>query len=61
MLTENFLRGRRRDQLSQDELLLIENAIEEVRDLPPRKTVLRTGERPDFSVFLIEGVMNEGL
>lgn len=57
MLTENFLRGRRRDKLSQVDLMIIENAITEVRDLSARRTILRAGERPDFSVFLIEGVM----
>jgi CRP-like cAMP-binding protein len=55
MLTENFLRGRRRDQLSDDELKVIENSIAEVRQLPARKTILKAGDKPDFSVFLIEG------
>lgn len=55
MLTENFLRGRRRDQLSAEELGVIEDSIAEVRLLPARKTILKAGEKPDFSVFLIEG------
>jgi CRP-like cAMP-binding protein len=55
MLTENFLRGRRRDQLSDQELSVIEDSIAEVRQLPARKTILKAGEKPDFSIFLIEG------
>jgi CRP-like cAMP-binding protein len=55
MLTENFLRGRRRDQLSAEECQVIEDSIAEVRQLPARKTILKAGDRPDFSIFLIEG------
>lgn len=55
MLTRNFLRGRRRDQLSDEELQVIEDSIAEVRQLPARKTILKAGDKPDFSVFLIEG------
>lgn len=55
MLTKNFLRGRRRDQLSEEELRVIEESVSEVRQLPARKTILRAGEKPDFSVFLVEG------
>jgi CRP-like cAMP-binding protein len=55
MLTENFLRGRRRDQLSNEELQVIEDSIAEVRQFPARKTILKAGDKPDFSVFLIEG------
>jgi CRP-like cAMP-binding protein len=55
MLTENFLRGRRRDQLSDEELQVIEDSIAEVRQFPARKTILKAGDKPDFSVFLIEG------
>lgn len=55
MLTENFLRGRRRDRLSVEELHVIEDSIVEVRQLPARKTILKAGDKPDFSIFLIEG------
>jgi CRP-like cAMP-binding protein len=54
-LTENFLRGRRRDQLSDVELQVIEDSIAEVRRIPARKTILKAGDKPDFSIFLIEG------
>lgn len=47
LLTENFLRGRRRDQLSDEELLVIEHSIAEVRQLPARKTILKAGDQPD--------------
>ncbi len=55
MLTENFLHGRPRDQLSDLELRVIENSIAEVRQFPARKTILRAGDKPDYSVFLIVG------
>jgi CRP-like cAMP-binding protein len=55
MLTENFLRGRRRDLLSDQELRVIEESISEVRQLPARKTILKAGDKPDFSIFLVEG------
>jgi CRP-like cAMP-binding protein len=55
MLTENFLRGRRRDLLSNEELQIIEESISEIRKLPARKTILKAGDKPNFSIFLIEG------
>lgn len=58
MLTQNFLRGRRREELSNDELAAVEASVAEVRILPARKTILKTGERPDHSVFLIEGFIS---
>lgn len=55
MLTGDFLRGRRRSELSDEECAVIEDAVAEVRTMPARKTILRAGEKPDFSIFLIEG------
>ena len=57
MITENFLRGRRRDMLSPEDLEAVENLISEVRDIGPRKLVLRSGQPTDFSTFLIDGFM----
>lgn len=57
MITENFLRGRRRDLLSTAELAAVEDSVAEVRTLPARTTVLKAGDRPDFSLYLIEGFM----
>lgn len=57
MLTGDFLRGRRRGELSETELAAVENAIGEVRTYPARKTVLRAGQSPQFSMYLIEGFM----
>lgn len=51
LLTENFLRGWRRDQLSDEELLVIEHSIAEVRQLPARKTILKAGGQPDSACF----------
>ena len=55
MLTGDFLRGRRRNELSEEECAVIESAVAEVRTLPARKTILRAGQKPDFSIFLIDG------
>lgn len=55
MMTRDFLRGRRRGDLSAEECAVIEDAVAEVRTLPARKTILRAGQKPDFSIFLIEG------
>lgn len=57
MLTGDFLRGRRRDELSAEECAVIEDAVAEVRTIPPRKNILRAGQKPDFSIFLIEGMI----
>jgi CRP-like cAMP-binding protein len=55
VLTENFLRGRRRNELDDLELQTVEDSIAEVRTFSARKTILKAGEKPDYSVFLIEG------
>ena len=57
MITSDFLRGRRREEMSEEDCQAVEDCIVEIRDLPARQTILRAGERPDFSVFLIEGFM----
>jgi CRP-like cAMP-binding protein len=36
-------------------LQVIEDSIAEVRQLPARKTILKVGDKPNFSIFLIEG------
>lgn len=55
MLTGDFLLGRRRGELSDEECGFIEDSISEVQTLPARKTILRAGQKPNFSIFLIEG------
>jgi CRP-like cAMP-binding protein len=58
MLTKNFLKGRRRDELSPIELDAVESSICEVRILPARRTIVRAGEAPSECMFLIEGFMD---
>lgn len=57
MITSNFLRGRRRRELSQHELSVLESSVSETRRLPRRKTIIRQGERVEMSTLLLEGVM----
>jgi CRP-like cAMP-binding protein len=57
VLTENFLRGRRRRELSQDDLAVLEAAITDVRTLPPHAICVRAGEVMTESTFLIDGLM----
>lgn len=57
MITRNFLRGRRREALSDDDLRAVEGLIAEVREVPARKTVLKSGEPLDYSSYLIDGFM----
>ncbi len=55
MLTGDFLLGRRRGELSDEERQTIEESVAEVQTLPARKTILRAGQKPNFSIYLIEG------
>jgi CRP-like cAMP-binding protein len=55
--TKDFLRGRRRNELSADELAALESAVERVERYPARKVVSRRGERMRYSTLLIEGHM----
>ncbi len=57
MLTGDFLRGRRREQLTEAELQAVEDSIAEVREIDPRQLLLRAGEPLNYSTFLIEGFM----
>lgn len=57
MITRNFLRGRRRDAMSDDDLAAVDALIAEVREVPARKVVLKSGEALDHSTYLIDGMM----
>lgn len=57
MLLELFLRNRRRNRLSDDDLAALEAAVSEIRALSARTTVVHTGERVSQSIYLIEGLM----
>lgn len=56
-VTEDFLRGRGRDHLSEADKDLLEAAVERVETLPARTTLTRRGERVRYSTLLLEGTM----
>ena len=57
MITERFLLGRARDSMSEEDALILERAVSEVRTLPARHTLTRTGEEVRASTYLVEGYM----
>src|ERR1700754_1870359 len=57
MLTDNFLRGRRRRELSDDEKEAIEGVLTAPVTLPRRKVVTSRGDVVTRSTFLISGFM----
>ena len=58
MFTESFLRDRRGVSLNPEERARLEGAISEVVTLPPRTTIVRTGDRLEQSTLLIDGFMS---
>jgi CRP-like cAMP-binding protein len=57
VITKDFLRGRRRRELSPDERDALERAVLRVDTVPARKTVLRRGEPSPYASMLIDGAM----
>ena len=57
MLTDNFLRGRRRRELSDDEKEAIESVLTAPVTLPRRKVITNRGDVVTRSTFLISGFM----
>ncbi len=57
MITKDFLRGRRRDELSSEDLAVLEAAADRVETWPARKIVSRRGDRMRHSTLLVEGFM----
>ncbi len=55
METRDFLRGRRRSELTEQELAALEAAVERVETIPARKVMSRRGERMRYSALLVEG------
>lgn len=53
--TADFLRGRRRSELSKDDLETLEAAVERVEVVPARKVLSRRGERLTYSTLLVSG------
>jgi CRP-like cAMP-binding protein len=57
MLTERFLCNRRRRELSEEELDVIEDSIAEVRTVAPRTIICQTGRPIHVSTLLVDGLM----
>lgn len=57
MITEKFLRRRRRDRLSEAEKQALEDAVSDVMVLPARHVLVRQGDTVTRSTFLVEGLM----
>lgn len=55
MVTEKFLLGRGREDLSTEEKHVLEDSVAAVRSLPGRSLMVRAGERVDHSTLLLEG------
>jgi CRP-like cAMP-binding protein len=55
MISEKFLMGRGRHELSDEEKQVIEDSIATVRTEPARKQIVRAGERIETSTLLLEG------
>lgn len=57
MMFNKFLLGRRRNQLSEGDLLALEHAAAPVRELPARSILVREGDAVSVSTYLIDGFM----
>ncbi|MET0238713.1 MAG: Crp/Fnr family transcriptional regulator [Sphingobium sp.] len=57
MLFDNFLKDRRRDQLSADDLAMLESLAGPIRTVAPRTTVVHQGETVSNSTYLLSGFM----
>lgn len=57
MITENFLKGRRRRELTDFEAGQLEASVDAVRDLPARATIVTAGEVVRESTLLLAGTM----
>ena len=53
--TSRFLMGRNRDSIPEADLVALDTAMGEVREVPPRTILVRKGERVRHSTYLIEG------
>ena len=58
MFTDKFLVNRRGVHLTAEERRLLDEAIVEVRVLPPRTTLIEAGETVNISTLLIDGLMS---
>lgn len=58
MFTARFLRDKRGASLDDDERAILESAISEVRDIPPRTNIVRAGQPLRYSTLLVDGIMS---
>lgn len=57
MLTGRFLLGRAREAMTPEDERLLERSVSEVRELPARRTMTRSGEWVGACTYLVEGYM----
>lgn len=57
MITGGFLLGRARAAMTAEDEQILEGAVAEIRDLPARQTIVRTGQEVRHSTYLVEGYM----
>ena len=57
MLTELFLKGRLRHDLSGEEKQALETTISRTMTLQPRETLVKRGDRLEWSYYIVEGTM----
>ena len=55
MISEKFLMGRGRHELSNEEKQVLEDSIESVRQIAARKQIVRAGDLIEASTLLLEG------
>lgn len=55
MHTKDFLRGRRRHELSAEELAALEAAVDSVEVVPARRTLAHRGDRLRRSTLIVDG------
>ncbi len=53
MLTDKFLLNRRRRELTDEDLEILEGAVAETRDVPARKLVVNATEPVHVSTLLV--------
>ena len=57
MLTRRFLLGRARDALTEEERMVLDSAVSQVRTVPARQQLMARGELTTTSTLLLEGFM----
>lgn len=58
MTADRFLLNRPGLELTVTERRLIEDAVVEIREVEPRKTIIEAGRRVEISTILVEGILS---